>query len=211
MPDTPVTVTTSDGAAGSVRVRCFDVTNATSTALDIFYDGTATTTTATSTITWAADMTMCNSTIGTALGTTYQQAARYQRAAQQQALAPQPSPEEAARQFAEHRARVDQELAITEAAERRARELLIEHLTEEQRQTLQEQFFFVVIGSRSGLRYHIQAMCGVAGNIRLPEERLTLCAHLTGPLPLSDHLLAQKLWIEHNEPGFRAIAHSSRY
>jgi hypothetical protein len=87
----------------------------------------------------------------------------------------------------------------------KARELLLSHLNEEQRSHYTEHNWFIVIGSRSRRRYRIAIHHLVANVLRLDDgERL--CAHCNDNLPISDHLLAQKLMIENDEDAFLAIA-----
>jgi hypothetical protein len=87
----------------------------------------------------------------------------------------------------------------------RARDLLLSQLTDEQRAHLVEHNWFVVIGSRSRRRYKIDAHHIVA-NVRRLDDGARLCAHCNDNLPISDHLLAQKLMIENDEDSFLAIA-----
>jgi hypothetical protein len=87
----------------------------------------------------------------------------------------------------------------------RARELLLSHLTEEQRATFIENRWFVVIGGRSRMRYRIETGHLVA-NVRRLNDNLRLCAHCDHSLPMDDHLIAQKLMLEYDEDAFLAIA-----
>lgn len=87
----------------------------------------------------------------------------------------------------------------------RARELLLSHLTEEQRATFIENKWFVVIGGRSRMRYRIETGHLVA-NVRRLDDNARLCAHCDHSLPMDDHLIAQKLMLEYDEDAFLAIA-----
>jgi hypothetical protein len=87
----------------------------------------------------------------------------------------------------------------------RARELLLSHLTEEQRATFIENRWFVVIGGRSRMRYRIETGHLVA-NVRRLDDNARLCAHCDHSLPMDDHLIAQKLMLEYDEDAFLAIA-----
>jgi hypothetical protein len=87
----------------------------------------------------------------------------------------------------------------------RARELLLSHLTEEQRATFIENRWFVVIGGRSRMRYRIETGHLVA-NVRRLDDGARLCAHCDHSLPMDDHLIAQKLMLEYDEDAFLAIA-----
>jgi len=87
----------------------------------------------------------------------------------------------------------------------RARELLLSHLTEEQRATFIENKWFVVIGGRSRMRYRIETGHLVA-NVRRLDDNARLCAHCDLSIPMDDHLIAQKLMLEYDEDAFLAIA-----
>jgi hypothetical protein len=107
------------------------------------------------------------------------------------------------------RARAVQERAERLVADRRAEQLLVRHLTPEQRRTLRRNRWFVIEG-QSGRRYQI-GTAQHAGNIRLlgddgePVEQL--CCHpRTGEVPLYDSILTQKLMLEGDEETFRRIA-----
>jgi hypothetical protein len=115
--------------------------------------------------------------------------------------------EESARAY---EAEVDRRLAAQEAARERARQLLHEHLTQAQQRQLQGQRYFTVIAPGSQRVYRIRE--GIAGNVRRVErvgrryvEVEQLCVHPDG-VPVEDVMLAQKLWIEHDEAVFRRTA-----
>jgi hypothetical protein len=95
------------------------------------------------------------------------------------------------------------------AAEARARSLLLETLTPEQRATFERNRWFVVEGGRSRQRYRINGGHVVA-NIEVldREDRVThrLCGHLRDMHPLGDHLLAQKIMLELDEERFLSLA-----
>jgi len=95
----------------------------------------------------------------------------------------------------------------------RARAILLAHLTDEQKDTLERLGWFVVEGGMSGTRYRIRASAGLVANIDMLEgfegDRIThrLCAHCDlNQIPLHDHLLAQKLMLESDEFEFLRIA-----
>lgn len=98
----------------------------------------------------------------------------------------------------------------------RARKLLVENLTEEQRAEFEEKKQFHV-RSRSGKLYRVTH--GVAGNIYRVEnvtespkwgERRRFCIHPTDhEVPAEDVMLAQKLWLEGNEEEFLRVANAS--
>lgn len=94
-----------------------------------------------------------------------------------------------------------------EEAKQRAKALLLENLTPEQRETFHKNGWFVVEGGRSQQRYRIRALDSLVANVdvltlkRIDELEKTLyrlCGHLTydAKTPLYDHLLAQKLMLE---------------
>lgn len=121
---------------------------------------------------------------------------------------------------AEERRRADEELARQraaaeaarrerEAAELRSRELLFRHLTAEQRRTVENNKWFVVIGGNSGTRYRIRTDYGVAGNIsvmRGDRTEATLCCHCGSDIPAHDQFLAQKLALMWDEDEFLRTA-----
>lgn len=95
-------------------------------------------------------------------------------------------------------------------ADRRAVALLNEVLDDEQRASWADhQRFRVTAGS--GRIYEITN--GFVGNIyRLNDEgerETSYCIHGSGPLPVADHVLAQKLLLEANEDEFLRIANES--
>jgi hypothetical protein len=87
----------------------------------------------------------------------------------------------------------------------RAREFLLSQLNEEQRAHMLEHNWFLVIGSRSRRSYRIDTH-HITANVRRLDDGARLCAHCNDNLPISDHLLAQKLMIENDEDSFLAIA-----
>jgi hypothetical protein len=98
-----------------------------------------------------------------------------------------------------------------EAAKNAAMELLLAHLSEQQRETFHANGWFIVEGGKSKKRYRIRAHDHLVANV----DRLNgngnvlfkLCAHCRRDLiPLGDQLLAQKLMLEADEERFLAIA-----
>jgi hypothetical protein len=89
-------------------------------------------------------------------------------------------------------------------AARKAEQLLLEHLTEAQRQEWQqnERFHFTV-GP-----HHYTIRRGRAGNITLLDRgrRQRFCFHTTYDCPVADNVLAQKLFIESDEQAFLQLA-----
>lgn len=100
-------------------------------------------------------------------------------------------------------------------AQERAQELLLAHLTPEQRSTFKKNGWFVVVGGRSGKRYRIAANDNLAANIYVLDGEAVshrLCAHCDlKTVPLADHLLAQKITLETAEDEFlsRANLHAA--
>lgn len=111
-------------------------------------------------------------------------------------------------------------------ARQRAKELLLEHLTEAQRETFTKNNWFVVEGGKTKTRYKIHAEPHMIGNIEVLETVFTidkkrkgdgvdknervkhrLCGHCDlAKIPLGDQLLAQKMMLEFAEDDFLAIA-----
>lgn len=128
------------------------------------------------------------------------------------------------RAISEHRARVmadaeriAEQNRVLEAAEQRARQFLLDHLDAQQKRQLTEHDYFEVI-SNTGLRWRIRADKGLYANVDLmpddPEQTIrdvSYCAHSpehdgTGLLPISDHLLGQKLLLEADQQCFVNVA-----
>lgn len=98
-----------------------------------------------------------------------------------------------------------------EAATRRARELILEHLTETQRETFEKNKWFIVEGGKTKRKFKIQTDGHFQHNVyeldanELPVTQL--CFHLEGEdLPHDDHFLAQKLCLEYDEEATLKIA-----
>jgi hypothetical protein len=98
-------------------------------------------------------------------------------------------------------------------AQDRARELLLSHLTLEQRETFEHNKWFVVKGGKSGKLYRIRDGGHVVANIEVMravgynDVDHRLCAHCdASKYPLGDHFLAQKLMLEFDEEAFLRIA-----
>jgi hypothetical protein len=121
--------------------------------------------------------------------------------------------EEAARQ------REDEARAARHAALERANELLLEHLTPQQRDSFHKNGWFIVEGGKSKTKYRIHKR-SAAGNIDVLERNLLsmmtddgrvahrLCCHVPYErgLPIGDHLLAQKMMLQYSEDDFLRIA-----
>jgi hypothetical protein len=102
---------------------------------------------------------------------------------------------------------MEQRARETKAALARSRELLLEHLTPDQRTTFEQHKWFIVQGGKSKQRYRIRTET-YAGNIDvLNGSKIShrLCVHCDS-IPLYDHHLAQKLALEYDEERLLQIA-----
>jgi len=110
------------------------------------------------------------------------------------------------RQVAENQRRIDAQKQ-RDAANEKAKELLLSVLTADQRIDFLHRGSFRVEGSKGG-KYQIQT--GYSGNVRRGRRRY--CGHLSdGQIPAYDHMLAQKLLIETDEEAFLAVANASAF
>lgn len=89
-------------------------------------------------------------------------------------------------------------------AKERARGMLLENLTEEQKKTFLENKWFIVEGGKSKKKYRIRDSEDMVANVDdLTDGKYLLCAHAgLNQVPVGDHLLAQKLMIEFAEDEF---------
>jgi hypothetical protein len=87
----------------------------------------------------------------------------------------------------------------------KAKQLLLDHLTPDQRDMVEKNGWFVIEGGKTGKRYRIKSGT-VTGNVEeLDNSEKTIakyCCHLNHQYPHSDHHLAQKLMIEWDEEEF---------
>jgi hypothetical protein len=98
------------------------------------------------------------------------------------------------------------EQELIRGANSRARELLLAHLTGEQRKTFEENGWFVVEGGRTKQKYRVNGK-SIAGNIDVLGTDHILCAHAPhSMIPHFDHLLAQKVMLELAEDDFLLVA-----
>lgn len=100
---------------------------------------------------------------------------------------------------------------FTKEAIDKAHKLLCRHLTEEQRQTLADHGWFVVQGGMTKRKFRIRKSPHLIANIDLlgMDDIVVAryCGHAElGDMPIWDHLLTQKLMLEHAEDDFFAIA-----
>jgi hypothetical protein len=92
----------------------------------------------------------------------------------------------------------------------RARGLLLQHLSEEQRRTFEAHKWFVVEGGKSKRRFRIIDQGNLVANVqeidRAGNVLQRLCAHGPTHLPLADNLLTQKIMLEHADDEFLRVA-----
>jgi hypothetical protein len=102
---------------------------------------------------------------------------------------------------------------LKQEAEKRAKAILIEHLTPEQQETVEKNKWFVVIGGKTGKPYRIRTS-GYQGNVEQLENstpKTRFCCHASHALPLSDHHLTQKMMIESDECEFLRVANRTHF
>jgi hypothetical protein len=90
-----------------------------------------------------------------------------------------------------------------------AKQILLDHLTAEQRETVEKNGWFVIQGGESGKLYRI-GMRSIAGNVEELDADgravARFCCHLNDAIPHHDHHLAQKLMLEWEEETFLRLA-----
>jgi len=90
-------------------------------------------------------------------------------------------------------------------ARKRAREILLEHLTSEQRDMVEKNGWFVIQGGKSKKTYRIGSKA-IAGNVEELDIQgkviAKYCCHLPHIYPAHDHHLTQKLMLEWDEEEF---------
>lgn len=120
-----------------------------------------------------------------------------------------PTPEERA----EARRQWDEVERKAKEAQKRAEALLLEHLNEEQKESLSRNERFRVRGSKGGV-YDI-CMGSVyqyeADDTPIRRPLASVCIHSSEHVPEADNMLAKKLMIETDEDEFRRIGNFSRY
>jgi hypothetical protein len=103
------------------------------------------------------------------------------------------------RQETERRARA--------SAGERATELLLSHLTPEQRHTFEQNKWFIVQGGRTKRKYKVHATGSLNANVEVMGENHRLCAHCDyHVMPYNDHVLMQKVMLELDEDNFLRVA-----
>jgi hypothetical protein len=112
---------------------------------------------------------------------------------------------EAQRQAILERQRIEREARAS--AVERAKELLLAHLTSEQRHTFEQNKWFIVEGGKTKRKYKIHANGGLNANIEVVGENHRLCAHCDHHImPYNDHVLMQKVMLELDEDSFLRVA-----
>jgi hypothetical protein len=94
------------------------------------------------------------------------------------------------------------------AARELAKALLLEHLTQEQRETFERNGWFVVEGGKSKTQYRINpnAHAGNVTQLKKDKAEWSYCGHIDYRYPAYDNALAQKLLLEADEKAFLKVA-----
>ena len=106
------------------------------------------------------------------------------------------------------RRQVAEEEEKRKIAAERANKILLEHLTPEQRETIEKNDWFIIEGGTTKKRYRVRRT-GIAGNVEeLEGEKVVAkyCCHIAHHYPRPDHHLAQKLMLEWDESEFLRLA-----
>jgi hypothetical protein len=102
------------------------------------------------------------------------------------------------------RARIQQE--AQEEINKKAKEILLDHLTSKQRETIEKFGWFIIKGGKSNKEYWVDTKGGISGNIKeLDEKGIVIaryCCHLPHSYPTHDHHLTQILMLEWDEDEF---------
>lgn len=113
-------------------------------------------------------------------------------------------------------AAIQREKALTakrQAADSKAKQLLMNFLTEEQQAQYEKDRFFEVLTTRDGKVRKYRIEHGWAGNVYLIDDQgrksERFCIHPAKVLPHADNLLAQKLLLESDEGRFLQIANKT--
>ena len=106
-------------------------------------------------------------------------------------------------------------IQFKDAANARARKLLMQTLNADQKKEMDEKnMFHLTVHSQNGSMRVYRIEYGYAGNVKLlgadgqPEKRY--CIHADSRLPYEDQMLAQKMLLEANEPEFIRIANMTQ-
>lgn len=115
------------------------------------------------------------------------------------------------RDQAEHQKRLAEQLKVQNAAKQRARKLLVDHLSKDQRDSYEKQGFFYLYTKDKC--YRIDQ--GTHGNVKLIEQKTkkVIGSYCIQPndVPAEDAMLAQKLYIEMCEEEFIKRANFNRW
>jgi hypothetical protein len=105
-------------------------------------------------------------------------------------------------------AAAEQQVQAAVAARERAKALLLEHLTQEQRETFERNGWFVVEGGKSKTQYRINpnAHAGNVTQLKKDKAEWSYCGHIDYRYPAYDNALAQKLLLEADEKAFLKVA-----
>lgn len=118
-------------------------------------------------------------------------------------------------QVKEAREKYQREQAERERIQKVADQLLMDHLTEEQREQVKKNGWFVIEGGKSKKKYRIETKGGVHGNVyELNDKEKVIgsyCFQLQATFPKGDHLLAQKLCLEYDEEATLKVANFTRF
>lgn len=96
-----------------------------------------------------------------------------------------------------------------EAANERAKTLLLSLLTSEQKKELATSGYITVRGGTTKRKYII--LQGVAGNVYHQASRTHYCCHMDINAPVHDHMIAQMFHLRYNEEAFLKKAYKSIY
>jgi hypothetical protein len=189
----------------------------TSSALDIYYQTTSATTTQAIYPIWVRQQWAQSQTITASIWSTWSNSyldLERQQFEYEQRHPRQPAYGELARDMTppvdpEYVKKRAEEKRLALMAEERADELLMSLLTPSQLMQYRAAKCFEVC-TKAGRRYRLTR--AISGSIKLigPDGRATAtyCAHLGGsiPIPVPDHLIAQKFMLEHHEEEFLRVA-----
>lgn len=87
-------------------------------------------------------------------------------------------------------------------ADERARQLLLDHLSEEQKKTFEKDGWFECVGNKTGKTYRIHNY----RNINTVQGKTKYCLVQKDTVPLPDQLLTEKMLIENDEDKFLKVA-----
>lgn len=109
-----------------------------------------------------------------------------------------------------HRMLKEREKKAIEAS-RKSRSLLMQYLTDAQREELLEKSYFIVKGSEGGLYAIYKGSSGNVSELKDGKRVSGMCIHPNIWTPDFDTMLAQKMHLETDEKKFRKVANITRY